>query len=68
MATTSKQYKAIGEDLWKGRTEKIASPSLTSFYLYLLTVPDDRIECRTVCLDIRCPGRAAHQDYEDMLK
>ena len=25
MATTSKQYKAIGEDLWKGRTEKIVS-------------------------------------------
>ncbi|KAG1754623.1 transport protein particle complex subunit [Suillus lakei] len=25
MATTSKQYKAIGEDLWKGRTEKINS-------------------------------------------
>ncbi|KAI0256961.1 NO signaling/Golgi transport ligand-binding domain-containing protein [Lactifluus subvellereus] len=23
MATSSKQYKAIGEDLWKGRTEKI---------------------------------------------
>ncbi|KAI5121656.1 hypothetical protein M0805_002732 [Coniferiporia weirii] len=23
MATTSKQHKAIGEDLWKGRTEKI---------------------------------------------
>jgi len=23
MATTSKQYKAIGEDLWKGRAEKI---------------------------------------------
>jgi len=23
MATTSKQYKNIGEDLWKGRTEKI---------------------------------------------
>ncbi|KAI0374842.1 transport protein particle complex subunit [Pilatotrama ljubarskyi] len=23
MATTSKQYKAVGEDLWKGRTEKI---------------------------------------------
>ncbi|KZT11336.1 transport protein particle complex subunit [Laetiporus sulphureus 93-53] len=23
MATTSKQYKAIGEDMWKGRTEKI---------------------------------------------
>ncbi|KAI0064557.1 transport protein particle complex subunit [Artomyces pyxidatus] len=23
MATTSKQYKGIGEDLWKGRTEKI---------------------------------------------
>ncbi|KAI0748072.1 transport protein particle complex subunit [Daedaleopsis nitida] len=23
MATTSKQYKAIGEDLWKARTEKI---------------------------------------------
>ena len=23
MATTSKQYKAIGEDIWKGRTEKV---------------------------------------------
>lgn len=23
MATTSKQFKAIGEDLWKGKTEKI---------------------------------------------
>ncbi|EPQ58326.1 transport protein particle complex subunit [Gloeophyllum trabeum ATCC 11539] len=23
MATSSKQYKAIGEDIWKGRTEKI---------------------------------------------
>jgi len=23
MATSSKQYKSIGEDLWKGRTEKI---------------------------------------------
>ncbi|KAH9934723.1 NO signaling/Golgi transport ligand-binding domain-containing protein [Fomitopsis serialis] len=23
MASTSKQYKAIGEDIWKGRTEKI---------------------------------------------
>ena len=27
MATTSKQYKAIGEDLWKGRTEKIVCMS-----------------------------------------
>jgi hypothetical protein len=26
MATSSKQYKAIGEDLWKGRTEKIVRP------------------------------------------
>ncbi|CCM02087.1 uncharacterized protein FIBRA_04164 [Fibroporia radiculosa] len=25
MASTSKQYKAIGEDIWKGRTEKINS-------------------------------------------
>ena len=23
MATSSKQYKSIGEDIWKGRTEKI---------------------------------------------
>jgi len=23
MATTSKQYKAIGEDLWKNKAEKI---------------------------------------------
>ena len=26
MATTSKQYKAIGEDLWKNKTEKIVRP------------------------------------------
>lgn len=25
MATTSKQYKGIGEDLWKGRAEKVVS-------------------------------------------
>ena len=30
MATTSKQYKAIGEDLWKGRDEKIVSSPSTS--------------------------------------
>jgi len=30
MATSSKQYKAIGEDLWKGRTEKIVRVPSTS--------------------------------------
>jgi hypothetical protein len=30
MATTSKQYKAIGEDIWKGRTEKIVRISYYS--------------------------------------
>ena len=29
MATTSKQYKAIGEDIWKGRTEKTVSHGRT---------------------------------------
>lgn len=29
MATTSKQYKAIGEDIWKGRTEKTVRFNLT---------------------------------------
>ncbi|KAA1469517.1 TRAPP I complex [Dentipellis sp. KUC8613] len=32
MATTSKQYKAIGEDLWKGRTEKINAELFTLTY------------------------------------
>jgi hypothetical protein len=36
MATSSKQYKAIGEDLWKGRTEKIVRYSSIS----LLVVTD----------------------------
>jgi hypothetical protein len=36
MATSSKQYKAIGEDLWKGRTEKIVRLS-TSFAPCLVT-------------------------------
>ena len=31
MATTSKQYKTIGEDLWKSRQEKIVGLSL--FYI-----------------------------------
>lgn len=33
MATTSKQYKNIGEDLWKGRAEKIVSHSSKPPYL-----------------------------------
>ncbi|KIK98713.1 hypothetical protein PAXRUDRAFT_133601 [Paxillus rubicundulus Ve08.2h10] len=32
MATASKQYKAIGEDLWKGRTEKINAELFTLTY------------------------------------
>lgn len=31
MATTSKQHKAIGEDIWKGRTEKIVRLFRRSF-------------------------------------
>ena len=31
MATPSKQYKAIGEDLWKGRTEKVVSGTSTRY-------------------------------------
>jgi hypothetical protein len=34
MATSSKQYKAIGEDLWKGRTDKIVR--LTRHWLHLI--------------------------------
>ena len=30
MATTSKQYKAIGEDIWKGRAEKTVRCSCVS--------------------------------------
>ncbi|KAG1905867.1 BET3 family protein [Suillus fuscotomentosus] len=32
MATTSKQYKAIGEDLWKSRTDKINSELFSLTY------------------------------------
>lgn len=35
MATSNKQYKAIGEDLWKGRTEKIVCHVLYSLDIYL---------------------------------
>ena len=40
MATTSKQYKAIGEDLWKGRTEKIVrtTPHSAQLLAFLLTL------------------------------
>jgi hypothetical protein len=37
MATSSKQYKAIGEDLWKGRTDKIVR--LTSSFALLAAAP-----------------------------
>ncbi|EMD38061.1 transport protein particle complex subunit [Gelatoporia subvermispora B] len=42
MATTSKQYKAIGEDIWKGRTEKINAElfSLTYGALVVQLVQD----------------------------
>lgn len=32
MATTSKQYKAIGEDLWKNKTEKVNAELFTLTY------------------------------------
>lgn len=61
MASTSKQYKAIGEDIWKGRTEKIVSrytgclPSVSG--VRRLT-PD--IERRAVCAHVRRACGAAH--------
>ena len=33
MSTTSKQYKNIGEDLWKGRAEKIVRFKVPTSYL-----------------------------------
>ena len=61
MATTSKQYKAIGEDIWKGRAEKIVRRAVLlcgvrnmRFDLTLV------VERRAVCLHVRRTGRAAH--------
>ena len=44
MATASKQYKAIGEDLWKGRTEKIVSLLSTSMHAHPDMLRDDRTQ------------------------
>jgi hypothetical protein len=40
--STSKQYKSIGEDLWKGRTDKVASrfPSFVNVSLLKATASD----------------------------
>lgn len=38
MATTSKQYKAIGEDLWKGRAEKIVSQIDSCIFYFIAPV------------------------------
>jgi UTP:GlnB (protein PII) uridylyltransferase len=55
MATSSKQYKAIGEDLWKGRTEKIVRYLFSSAVL-ILTLK----ERGAVRDDVRRARRAAH--------
>lgn len=44
MATTSKQYKAIGEDLWKGRPEKIVGRSSGRSHIDDLDVLRDRMQ------------------------
>jgi hypothetical protein len=35
MAASVKQYKAIGEELWKGRSEKIVSLIQTPMQIYI---------------------------------
>lgn len=58
MATTSKQFKSIGEDIWKGRTEKIVCTPLDS-----LVVPTNdlmsRAEFRAVRTHLRRSRSAA---------
>lgn len=48
MATSSKQYKAIGEDLWKGRTEKI----VRCHHIVLLPVTADNLSLTHPDIDI----------------
>jgi UTP:GlnB (protein PII) uridylyltransferase len=58
MATSSKQYKAIGEDLWKGRTEKIVRCLFSSAVLILTR--RTLKERGAVRDDVRRARRAAH--------
>lgn len=38
MATSSKQFKAIGEDIWKSRTEKIVRSTELKHILLLMII------------------------------
>ena len=58
MATSSKQYKAIGEDLWKGRTEKIVH--LFFFPAVPMLTQRSSTERGAVCDDLRRARRAAN--------
>ena len=58
MATTSKQYKAIGDDIWKGRTEKVVRIRLGLWVRAARCMADrqvfrGRVERRAVCAHIR---------------
>jgi hypothetical protein len=55
MATISKQYKNIGEDLWKGRSEKIVGGFEHYVHIKLTCA-----ECRTIRTHIRRSCRATH--------
>jgi len=45
MATTSKQYLARGEDLWKGRAEKVVSCQIPVSHMFLSLVPIRMLNC-----------------------
>lgn len=60
MATSLKQHKAIGEDLWKGRTDKIVRRSSSSSSSTMVHTHRSRSECRAVRVHIWRARRAAH--------
>jgi hypothetical protein len=66
MATSSKQYKAIGEDLWKGRTEKIVRfPSSPSPYPMLTRRRSFKKNAELFAMTYGALVVQLIQDYED---
>lgn len=59
MSTSAKQFKALGDDVWKNKVEKIAS--IKKQYLSTNKSNIGRVECRALYVDLWIPGGATCQ-------
>lgn len=58
---SGKQYKTVGEDLWKNRTEKVVSIDILTSMIVLSELTFKFQECGAIYLDVWSLGGTAYK-------